>query len=599
MGLRLKIFLAAMAMIGLVGIASFAYVDASLRRWHANRTESHIAAHARTLREALHARHALESDHLAQDVRALGEAAEVRLSLIRRDGVVVADSDVPTDALPEVENHANRPEVIEARNGALGLAQRTSATVGEELIYAALPSEPDGEYIIRVAMPVDVLDEARSRLRLFLLLGGLVGLIAALSLSLLASYLMTDVLLRLENSARELASVPPRTEQGPGRLRSFSRVAEQAEQTVAQLAQERGRFETVLQSMSEALLVLDGEQHITLVNQASLELLGLSESPVGERLEDAVSVRSLVQLAEQGLHGTASVEFPIGSQPRRVLGRARPLRLSPGTVIVMHDVTEMRRLETVRKDFVANVSHELRTPVSIIRANAETLLGGALEDPERARSFVEALHRNSERLSRIIADLLDLSRVEAGRYTFELTDVSVPAAVNRAAEAVESKAEQRHISLEVHAEPGLVARADAKALDQALLNLLDNSIKYTPEDGHVAVRAFEAEGMIRVEVQDDGPGIKPEHRARIFERFYRIDPGRSRDMGGTGLGLAIVKHFMESMDGGVGVEPAFPRGSIFWIEVPVASGPSSEELPMPANADPQPEEASRPRDGAV
>ena len=593
MGLRLKIFLVAVAMTGVVGVASFTYVDDSLRRWHRHRTESHIAAQARTLREALRSRHTLQSEHLDRSVRALGKAAEVRLSIIRRDGVVVADSNVPARELHAVENHADRPEVIAARQGETGLAQRTSGTVGEEMIYAAVPSEPDGDYIIRVAMPVDVLDEARSRLRFFLLAGSLIGLAAAFLLSLFASYLMTGVLLRLENSARELASLPARPNDGTRRLSSFHQVAEQAEQTVAQLAQERSRFETVLQSMSEALLVLDEDRRITLVNQASLELLGLQESPVGRCLEEAVQVPSLIQLAEQGLTGTASIEFPLGTQSsRRVLGKARPLRLSSGAVIVMHDVTEMRRLETVRKDFVANVSHELRTPVSIIRANAETLLGGALEDPERARAFVEALHRNSERLSRIIADLLDLSRVEAGRYTFELTDVPVPPAVTRAAEAVESKAEQRSISVEVNAQPSLVARADAKALDQALLNLLDNSIKYTPEGGHVAVRAFERGGMIRVEIQDDGPGIKPEHRARIFERFYRIDPGRSRDMGGTGLGLAIVKHFMESMNGGVGVEPAFPRGSIFWIEVPAATGPSPGELPAADEAEPRPEEAS-------
>ncbi|MEM1024265.1 MAG: ATP-binding protein [Myxococcota bacterium] len=579
MGLRLKIFLLAMGLVGIVGLASFAYVDSSLLRWHAARTENHIAAQARTLREALAARRSLESDHLAQDVRALGRAAELRLSIIRRDGVVVADSEIPSDRLGNLDNHGDRPEVQQAQNGELGISQRTSTTLGEELMYAAVPSEPKGEYIIRVAMLVDLLEDARTRLRYLLLLGGLVGLAAALSLSLLASYLMTGVLVRLEDSARKLASVPPRPVDGSRRLGSFQRVAEQAERTVAQLAQERGRFETVLQSMSEALLVLDGDRKITLVNKASLELLGLEESPVGQILEDAIRVPSLSELAHQGQAGKASIEFPIGAErPRRVLGRARPLRLSAGTVIVMHDVTDMRRLETVRKDFVANVSHELRTPVSIIRANAETLLGGALEDPERARAFVEALHRNSERLSRIIADLLDLSRVEAGRFTFDLTEVDLGSAVQRAVEAVESKAEQRRIMVEVATQPDLRAMADAKALDQALLNLLDNSIKYTPEGGHVSIRADRDGEQLKVEVQDDGPGIKPEHQARIFERFYRIDPGRSRDMGGTGLGLAIVKHFMESMQGGVGVEAAFPRGSIFWISVPAAKGPSSDEL---------------------
>jgi two-component system phosphate regulon sensor histidine kinase PhoR len=298
---------------------------------------------------------------------------------------------------------------------------------------------------------------------------------------------------------------------------------------------------------------------------------------VGRPLFEVVDARELDELAKSGLEGAASAELTVeGKTPRRVLARAMPLRSTGGTVIAMHDVTEMRRLETIRKDFVANVSHELRTPVSIIRANAETLLDGALEDPERARSFVEALHRNSERLSRIISDLLDLSRVEAGRYQFEMINVPLDHAVERAAEAVEPKADHRNVAIEVSVPEGVSAWADAKALDQILLNLLDNSIKYTPEGGHVSVRVEERAGLVRVEVQDDGPGIKPEHRARIFERFYRIDPGRSRDMGGTGLGLAIVKHFVESMGGRVGVEPAFPRGSIFWITLPIADDDTPE-----------------------
>jgi two-component system phosphate regulon sensor histidine kinase PhoR len=238
-------------------------------------------------------------------------------------------------------------------------------------------------------------------------------------------------------------------------------------------------------------------------------------------------------------------------------------------VIVMHDVTDIRRLENIRKDFVANVSHELRTPVSIVQANAETLLDGALEEPARARTFVEALHRNAERLSRIIADLLDLSRLEAGRYRFDIASVDVEEAVERSLEAVHEKALGREQNIEVSIPEGQAVLADAKALEQVLSNLLENSIKYTPRGGHISVRAEERGGQVRLEIQDDGPGIEAEHRARIFERFYRIDPGRSRDMGGTGLGLAIVKHFVESMGGRVGVDPAFPRGSIFWVTLPL------------------------------
>ena len=432
-------------------------------------------------------------------------------------------------------------------------------------------------------MPLDAVSGAISRLQWFMVLAGLLGLVMAVGLSIAASHLMSRALRRLVDSARNLTAgqetrIDIASTDELGRLAgSFNRLYDELQGTLRTLAAERGCFEAVLQSMSEAVLVVDAEQRVTMVNPALLAILGRRQTPVGRPLSEVMDTPELDELAKCGLEGAASAELTVeGKTPRRVLARAMPLQSTGGTVIAMHDVTEMRRLETIRKDFVANVSHELRTPVSIIRANAETLLDGALDDPERARSFVEALHRNSERLSRIISDLLDLSRVEAGRYQFEMVNVPLDHAVERAAEAVEPKADDRDVAIELSIPEGLSAWADAKALDQILLNLLDNSIKYTPEGGHVSVRVEERAGLVRVEVQDDGPGIKPEHRARIFERFYRIDPGRSRDMGGTGLGLAIVKHFVESMGGRVGVEPAFPRGSIFWVTLPVADEDTPE-----------------------
>jgi two-component system phosphate regulon sensor histidine kinase PhoR len=242
--------------------------------------------------------------------------------------------------------------------------------------------------------------------------------------------------------------------------------------------------------------------------------------------------------------------------------------MSAGTVIVLRDVTEMRHLETIRKDFVANVSHELRTPVSVIRANAETLLGGALEHETKGPQFVQAILRSSERLSTLIADLLDLSRIEAGKYHLEIQSVEVDEAIRHAVEAISSTAQSRRVSHDLSRSAQLHVMADPMALEQVLLNILDNAVKYTKDGGQVQVRAMEHRSGVRFEVEDDGPGIPPQHRMRIFERFYRLDPGRSRELGGTGLGLSIVKHLVESMGGTVGVEPASPHGSVFWFVLP-------------------------------
>ena len=208
--------------------------------------------------------------------------------------------------------------------------------------------------------------------------------------------------------------------------------------------------------------------------------------------------------------------------------------------------------------------------MSVIRANAETLLDGALKDEKRARSFIEAVLRNSERLSNLIADLLDLSRIEAGRYDIQGVNVGLEALVHRVVDSVGHKVSQKDMIVEVLVGDSLEVLADSQALEQVLLNLVENALKYTPAGGKLCICASETDARVRIEVQDNGPGIPVEHRARLFERFYRVDPGRSKEMGGTGLGLAIVKHLVGAMNGEVGMEPAEPSGSVFWVDLPKA-----------------------------
>jgi two-component system phosphate regulon sensor histidine kinase PhoR len=343
-------------------------------------------------------------------------------------------------------------------------------------------------------------------------------------------------------------------------------------QELEELARERDRFGSVLESLSNAVLALDKEGKITLANRAALALLGLAEPPIGRTLLEVIRNPALKAMVDRAAAGEASASTElelVGAKTRFVLARASREPSGGGVAVVFVDVTEVRRLEGIRRDFAANVSHELRTPVSVIRATADALLDGALDDPERRRGFVEALARHAERLSRLVNDLLDLSRIEAGQYPFEIEPIGLDGVLQRAAEVVEAKARQKRLLLS-RSDSGLVALADERALEQIVVNLLDNAVKYTQEGGAVAVSARADGGRIRVAVADNGPGIETRHRERIFERFYRVDPGRSREMGGTGLGLAIVKHLVEGMGGAVGVEPAEPRGSIFWFGLAVA-----------------------------
>jgi two-component system phosphate regulon sensor histidine kinase PhoR len=229
----------------------------------------------------------------------------------------------------------------------------------------------------------------------------------------------------------------------------------------------------------------------------------------------------------------------------------------------------------VRRDFVANVSHELRTPVSIIQANTETLLAGALDEPAQARRFLDAMRRNAERLGQLISDLLDISRIEAGKYKIDKRAMSLASVCRAVNKAVSSACRQRGVLLEIDIDEQQLVWADPGALEQVLINLVENAVKYGPEGGRVEIAAIDQGSMVRIEVRDEGPGIAPAHRRRVFERFYRVDPGRSRGMGGTGLGLAIVKNLTEAMGGEVGVDPREPTGSIFWLRL----GRASREQP--------------------
>ena len=343
-------------------------------------------------------------------------------------------------------------------------------------------------------------------------------------------------------------------------------LAEDAERSHRALARDRALLSALADGTTQGVIAIDDEHKIELLNDAAREMLGVSSSPVGEPLIEFVRVPQLFELLESDKTGSAEVQLA----NRRAIIKVAQKWGSEGRVLLLEDVTQVRRLETVRRDFIANVSHELRTPVAVIRANAETLLSGAKDDPVMGPRLMDGLHRNAERLARILADLLDLSRLDAGQYRLDIGHVPLRAAIDQSMTAVETQAQTRGVRVDV-AVGELAVKADPKALDQILVNLIDNAVKYTRAEGQVWIEAKVEDGTVRLEVRDDGPGIADKHRERVFERFYRADPSRSREAGGTGLGLSIVKHLVESMHGEVGVEPNQPQGSIFWLRLPLSN----------------------------
>lgn len=581
-GRRTKLYLFSLIAVTILTLLSGAYLQHDIRDAYETRLRTQLQEKASLSAAALRALEDHSTSELGKVEQAVqidawvdsfGKAADSRVTVIAPDGKLLGDSDLRGHALLEAESHADRPEVVQARREGYGTAKRFSTTVRKNMLYVAVSGGPS-DSVVRVSMPTQVVDDVVTRLRIILLAAAGIGLLLASAVGGLSSHFAAKTLRALVESARSIG------EKGHGRVEyssgddlgvlagSLNHLAEELENNVRRLGEERDRLETILRGTSEGVLALDADKRIRLVNAAATALLQLPDSVEGKPLYDVSREPDLLTLAESGFERTESAEIKLDEPPRTLLGRADPLQATGGTVLVLHDVTEMRRLEAVRRDFVTNVSHELRTPVAIIRANSETLLDGALEIPKARQSFVEAIGRNSERLERLISDLLDLARVESGNQELHTRELTLSTVVERVVSLLKRKADTKDIELKTQFDPELKVIADEKALDQILVNLVDNAVKYTEAGGCVTIVATRIDQEVQLAVEDNGCGIPLAARSRIFERFYRVDPGRARDVGGTGLGLSIVKHLAQIMGGQVGVEGRVPQGSRFWVKLP-------------------------------
>jgi two-component system phosphate regulon sensor histidine kinase PhoR len=538
----------------------------------------------RDVEPGLRDRSEAEWDALADE---LGSRAGARVTFVRWDGKVLGDSELDGARLASVESHLDRPEVRQALSGEPGFATRTSATLGRRLSYAALPLTSGGKVfaVARLATPLERIDNAISRLRRLLLLGGLLAMAVAVLMSTVAAQLMSQALRDITQAARRMSAgdLGARTrikgDDEVGELgRTLDGLAENLSQTLAALRGERDLFGRMLESMQEGVLVLDRDLRILLVNPALREMLLLGADVAGrlpiETIRNADLQTILDRATTHGARASGEVELS-GLMPRRFMVHATPLGGEPrGLVVVFVDVTEIRRLESMRKDFVANVSHELRTPITAVRSAAETARRTMERDPDAALRFIDMIERNARRLQELVEDLLELSRIESKQFRPTIESVDLVAAVGGVLGLFRDAAERKRLRLEGDV-PGVAARvrADRRGIEQVLTNLVENAVKYCPEGASISVRVREKDGLLRIAVEDTGPGIEPKHLPRLFERFYRADKGRSRDMGGTGLGLSIVKHLVEAMDGHVGVESTPGRGTTFWFTLARTEGP--------------------------
>jgi two-component system phosphate regulon sensor histidine kinase PhoR len=442
------------------------------------------------------------------------------------------------------------------------------------MMYVAVPIAREGRAIgtARAAMPLTEIDNAIGQMQASLTAGALLALAVAVVISLTAAQLTSRKLLELASVARRMAGgdlaararISGRDEIAAVGT-ALDQLADSLSQSMGELRAERDLLTGILSSMNEGVLVVGADKRIVLTNPALRAMLLAGPDAIGKSVLQVVRNADLNQLlAGAARRDEAEVEVELaGLMPRRVLVRAVQLRDSPGAVLaVFVDVTELRRLEAVRRDFVANASHELRSPLTAVRAAAETLR--TVEgDVNAAARFLELIERNAERLENLIDDLLELSRIEAREVNLQLEPLELSTVVERTLSQHTHRAQLKRVTLKHDVSGAPPVRADRRALEHVLGNLVDNAIKYCPDGAGVDISARSDGDVVKVAVTDSGAGIPAEHLPRLFERFYRVDAGRSRELGGTGLGLSIVKHLVEAMGGAVSVASAVGRGSTF------------------------------------
>ena len=579
--LRLAAALAGLALASTLLLGVLA--EHGLRVRELARIESSLAASAQLVAELAHG-----SQFVPENEPALSElaahaatAAGARVTFIARDGVVVGDSDIRVEALANVANHSTRPEVAAALDGSLGTATRRSETVGRPLLYVAIPRTDGDDGVVRVAADLGTIDAAVWQLRRSLALAGA----AVLAVALVLSYASARALLRPLRSIHEAlgqialgdfgARVRWRSRDELGQVaRAIDRMAADLETSHGEISGERDRLEAVLRVMVEGVLVVDADLRIVLANPRLRALVGARGELEGRRPLEAIRSAEVHDLLAQALASDAPVqrELQVGAGERRVLAvhaASFSFAGAKGAVAVFHDMTDVRRLETVRRDFVANASHEIKTPLTAIRGFAETLLGTELPEREK-RNYLQVILNHSERLSRLVEDLLELSRLEGGSHKLEPGELDVVALATRLCEELAPRIAESGFDVRIHDGGAPRVFADRRAVEQILQNLLDNALKYSLPGKRIDITVAPAGSVVQVDVADRGPGISEADRARIFERFYRVDRGRSRDQGGTGLGLAIVKHLAQASGGEVWVESTPGEGSTFSFTLPAA-----------------------------
>jgi len=571
-------------LISIIAVTWYASIEA--RQFLLEKTESDLKARAQLFEgQVMTLLEPLEQDKIDLLCKEADQRAATRITVILPSGKVVGDSESNPQTM---DNHSDRLEFIGASKGESGMSIRTSRTLDKDFMYVGVPVRRGDTFlaVVRTSIPVDVIDTVINRIQKKIILGSLIIVVLGAIISLIVSRRISRPIEKLKEGAGYFI-------QGDFNYRlpasgieeidslddSMKDMAQQLHARINTITQQRTEIEAILSSMMEGVIAVDAEERIIIMNNAAGRMFGCNPSAVqGHSIQEAVRSTHLQQFISETLLASKPVEKEFGlssDEEHWFSGHGTLIRdiegKNIGALFVLSDITRVRRLENIRKDFVANVSHEIKTPITAIKGFVEILKDDSAKEAHDVKRFLEIIARHVNRLEAIIDDLLKLSRIEKDAETegIQLDESGIKDVLESAVQALKLLADSRGTEMSISCDDALTARINPPLLEQAIVNLLDNAIKYSNENKPVNIEAGQNEKEVFIHVIDNGRGMEQEHLTRIFERFYRVDKARSRKIGGTGLGLAIVKHIIQAHGGHVSVTSTPGKGSAFTIHLPL------------------------------
>ena len=585
MGIRSRIFFIILSCL-FIGISlAFVVAERDLSIGLQQQIETELSKQAKILRESFaQSDQSKDSANLQSQIDSYSKASGSRITLIGRSGKVLADSSIAMSNLTSLDDHSNRPEVIEAFANGFGSSKRFSNSMQQEMLYFALrDTTTKSDRVIRISVTNEYLDRSLASLENAMTLIVVVALIVAILASILAGNYIRESLMDLERAAADMSDGSSKTkdmqhlplkrsDEIGSMARNISTISMNLKKQISLIAKQRDQFGLVLDGLGEGIMVLNEDGLITFRNDQISQILGLEEI-IDLSIHD-LEIPALSRMFKKAKKkGKFDSEFELetaAEDTRWILAHMNQAKATQEFILVVHETTQLRQMDSMRRDFISNLSHELRTPVSVIKANSETLLNGALEDKKDAKIFSKAILHNADRLSEMVTSLIDLSRIEYGELKFVIESIVLNRIIETVVQAYQNKAKRKKIQIIFKHQPEVIINSDAKAIERVLNNLIDNAFKYSPENSLIEINLSKQGESVRLAVMDQGEGIAEEEQDLVFKRFFRTATARANTQQGSGLGLAIVKNLVSNLHGDFGVESRPEGGSEFWFTIPIA-----------------------------